>query len=188
MALENRRSVELLHFPPRLFADSGPGLPEVGHHGSLGHAADHQWRPARAATWLSNHYRYRPDCRAVECRQGPGRRLRLLQGLPDQHGQAGRPYIPAARHCQRLPSVHRCATGSKQQYGPTVNVLSLVTISPVDGVEVPVLGANHPSYIWYAADPASYTGRRRPGPGRCRGPESHGPGFECRMLAGRHGP
>jgi hypothetical protein len=47
----------------------------------------------------------------------------------------------------------------KQQYGPTMNVLSLVTISPVDGVKVPVLGANHPSYIWYAADPASYIGK-----------------------------
>jgi hypothetical protein len=25
-------------------------------------------------------------------------------------------------------------------------------------VSVPVLGSNHPSYIWYAADPATYTG------------------------------
>ena len=46
----------------------------------------------------------------------------------------------------------------KQQYGPTVNVLGLVSISPSDGVKVPVLGSNHPSYIWYAADPDSYTG------------------------------
>jgi hypothetical protein len=46
----------------------------------------------------------------------------------------------------------------KQQYGPTVNVLGLVSISPSDGVKVPVLGSNHPSYIWYAADPKSYTG------------------------------
>jgi hypothetical protein len=46
----------------------------------------------------------------------------------------------------------------KQQYGPTVNVLGLATISPSEGVKVPVLGSNHPSYIWYAADPKSYTG------------------------------
>jgi hypothetical protein len=46
----------------------------------------------------------------------------------------------------------------KQQYGPTVNVLGLATISPSEGVKVPVLGSNHPSYIWYAADPASYDG------------------------------
>jgi hypothetical protein len=46
----------------------------------------------------------------------------------------------------------------KQQYGPTVNVLGLATISPSAGVKVPVLGSNHPSYIWYAANPESYTG------------------------------
>jgi len=46
----------------------------------------------------------------------------------------------------------------KQQYGQTVNVLGLATITPTAGVNVPVLGSNHPSYIWYAADPASYTG------------------------------
>jgi hypothetical protein len=46
----------------------------------------------------------------------------------------------------------------KQQYGVTVSVLGLAQISPTDGVKVPVLGSNHPSYIWYAADPASYGG------------------------------
>jgi hypothetical protein len=46
----------------------------------------------------------------------------------------------------------------KQQYGATVNVLGLASISPSAGVNVPVLGSNHPSYIWYAADPESYTG------------------------------
>jgi hypothetical protein len=46
----------------------------------------------------------------------------------------------------------------KQQYGPTISVLGLATISPVAGRSVPVLGANHPSYIWYAADPATYGG------------------------------
>jgi hypothetical protein len=46
----------------------------------------------------------------------------------------------------------------KQQYGPTVNVLGLATISPSEGVKVPVLGSNHPSYIWYAANPDSYGG------------------------------
>ncbi|NON23483.1 hypothetical protein, partial [Klebsiella pneumoniae] len=40
----------------------------------------------------------------------------------------------------------------QQQYGPQVNVLGLVSISPQAGAKVPVLGANHPSAIWYAAD------------------------------------
>jgi len=47
----------------------------------------------------------------------------------------------------------------KAQYGPTVNVLGLATISPNAGAKVPVLGANHPSYIWYAANPAAYSGK-----------------------------
>jgi hypothetical protein len=46
----------------------------------------------------------------------------------------------------------------KQQYGQTVNVLGLAQISPAEGKSVSVLGANHPSYIWYAADPESYDG------------------------------
>lgn len=46
----------------------------------------------------------------------------------------------------------------KQQYGPTVNVLGLAQISPSAGLKVPVLGSNHPSYIWYAADPENYDG------------------------------
>ena len=49
----------------------------------------------------------------------------------------------------------------KQQYGATVNVLGLATISPSEGMKVPVLGSNHPSYIWYAADPASYDGNEQ---------------------------
>ena len=46
----------------------------------------------------------------------------------------------------------------KQQYGQPVGVLSLAKISPQAGQTVSVLGANHPSYIWYAADPAAYNG------------------------------
>ena len=46
----------------------------------------------------------------------------------------------------------------KQQYGQTVGVLGLAQISPQAGKSVAVLGANHPSYIWYAADPATYGG------------------------------
>ena len=39
-----------------------------------------------------------------------------------------------------------------------MGVLELAQISPAAGRTVSVLGANHPSYIWYAADPASYDG------------------------------
>jgi hypothetical protein len=49
----------------------------------------------------------------------------------------------------------------KQQYGQTVNVLSLAQISPTPGQSVSVLGANHPSYIWYAASPDTYDGNEQ---------------------------
>jgi hypothetical protein len=60
-------------------------------------------------------------------------------------------------------------TWIKQQYGPSVDVLGLATISPGDGVKVPVLGSNHPSYIWYAANPDSYTGDDAPAKGDAAG-------------------
>lgn len=37
-------------------------------------------------------------------------------------------------------------------------MLGLVSISPQPGAQVPVLGANHPSAIWYAADKDSHGG------------------------------
>jgi hypothetical protein len=49
----------------------------------------------------------------------------------------------------------------KQQYGQTVGVLGLAQISPAAGRTVSVLGANHPSYIWYAASPDTYDGNEQ---------------------------
>lgn len=49
----------------------------------------------------------------------------------------------------------------KQQYGQTVGVLGLAQISPIPGKTVSVLGANHPSYIWYAASPDTYDGNEQ---------------------------
>src|SRR5690606_31110766 len=46
----------------------------------------------------------------------------------------------------------------KQQYGVSLAVLGLGRIDAGGGQAVAVLGANHPSYIWYAADPANNQG------------------------------
>lgn len=45
-----------------------------------------------------------------------------------------------------------------QQYGVNLPVLGLGQIEARPGQYIPVLGANHPSYIWYAADPANNKG------------------------------
>jgi len=46
----------------------------------------------------------------------------------------------------------------KAQYKVEVPVLGLATISPATGQNVSVIGSNHPSYIWYAADKSNYGG------------------------------
>lgn len=45
-----------------------------------------------------------------------------------------------------------------QQYGVNLPVLGLGQIDAAPGQQVSVLGANHPSYIWNAADPANNKG------------------------------
>ena len=46
----------------------------------------------------------------------------------------------------------------QQEYGVQLAVLGLGQIDAAPGQQVAVLGANHPSYIWYAADPANNQG------------------------------
>ncbi|WP_255991115.1 hypothetical protein [Chitinolyticbacter albus] len=41
---------------------------------------------------------------------------------------------------------------------PPIDVLTVTRFQPVAGRTVPVIGANHPSYIWYASDPKQYGG------------------------------
>ncbi len=49
-------------------------------------------------------------------------------------------------------------TWVNKTYDANIGVLGLDTISPAPGQNVAVLGANHPSYIWYAADQQNYGG------------------------------
>ncbi|MET0950378.1 MAG: hypothetical protein ABWY17_18045 [Pseudomonas sp.] len=157
MALENRKSVELLHFPPdysltqaqdylksattdrwaALLTDNGIPAEQTPAYQTIIDIAPIA-APATAGKDLEGVYDYFKDYQITMVKQ-----------------------VSQSASGTALPMV---AFGApvrnwiKQQYGPTVNVLGLVSISPTDGVKVPVLGSNHPSYIWYAADPASYTG------------------------------
>jgi hypothetical protein len=159
MALEKRKSIELLHFPPdysltqaqdylesatsdrwaTLLTDNGVPAGETPAYQTIIDIAPIA-APSTAGKDLENVYGYFTDYQT--------RMVRELS-LPDNGS---------------LPMV---AFGSpvrawiKQQYGPSVAVLGLVQISPAAGKSVSVLGANHPSYIWYAADPASYDGNEQ---------------------------
>ncbi|MCF4996991.1 hypothetical protein GIW70_05685 [Pseudomonas syringae] len=157
MALENRKSVELLHFPPdysltqaqdylrsnttdrwaELLADNGIPAEQTPAFQTIVDIAPIA-APSNAGKDLEGVYDYFTDYQTTMVKQvsqnASGTTLPMVA-----FGAPVRNWI-------------------KQQYGPTVNVLGLATINPSDGINVPVLGSNHPSYIWYAADPASYSG------------------------------
>lgn len=157
MALENRKSVELLHFPPDysltqaqdylrsnttdrwavLLTDNGIAPDQTPAFQTIIDIAPIA-APASAGSDLEGVYDYFKDYQTTMVKQ-----------------------VSQSSNGSALPMV---AFGApvrnwiKQQYGATVNVLGLATISPSEGMKVPVLGSNHPSYIWYAADPKTYTG------------------------------
>lgn len=158
LALENRRSIELLHFPPDY---------------SLTQAQDYL-RSDTTDRWASlltingipaeqtPNFQTIVDIAPIAAPSNAGKDLQGVYDYFKDYQTTMVKNVSLSASGDPLPMV---AFGTpvrnwlKQQYGPTVNVLGLVSISPIDGVKVPVLGSNHPSYIWYAADPASYTGK-----------------------------
>jgi hypothetical protein len=157
MALENRKSVELLHFPPDY------SLTQAQDY--LRSATTDRW-----ATLLTDNgipaaqtpgYQTIIDIAPIAAPANAGKDLEGVYGYFKDYQTTMVKEVSQNASGAALPMV---AFGApvrnwiKQQYGPTVNVLGLATISPSAGVNVPVLGSNHPSYIWYAADPASYIG------------------------------
>ena len=157
MALENRKSVELLHFPPDY---------------SLTQAQDYLRSNTtdRWATLLTVNgipveqtpaFQTIIDIAPIAAPSNAGSDL---EGVYDYFKDYQTTLVKQFSQTASGATLPMVAFGApvrnwiKQQYGPTVNVLGLATINPNEGVKVPVLGANHPSYIWYAADPKSYTG------------------------------
>ncbi|WP_455824667.1 hypothetical protein [Pseudomonas graminis] len=159
MALENRKSIELLHFPPdysltqaqdylesatsdrwaALLTDNGVPATETPAYQTIIDIAPIA-APSTAGKDLENVYSYFTDYQT-----------RMVQELSLNANGA-------------LPMVALGAPARswiKQQYGQAVTVLGLVQISPAAGKTVSVLGANHPSYIWYAADPDTYEGNQQ---------------------------
>lgn len=157
MALENRKSVELLHFPPDY------SLTQAQDY--LRSATTDRW-----ATLLTDNgipaaqtpgYQTIIDIAPIAAPATAGKDLEGVYGYFKDYQTTMVKEVSQNGHGAALPMV---AFGApvrnwiKQQYGPTVDVLGLATISPSAGMNVPVLGSNHPSYIWYAANPDSYTG------------------------------
>lgn len=151
MALENRRSIELLHFPPdysltqaqdylrsnttdrwaQLLTFNGVEASQTPAYQTIVDIAPIA-APASAGKDLEGTYSYFADYQT-----------RMVKEMTLRHDAKPLPMVAFGAPVR---------SWIQQQYGPKVNVLGLVSISPEAGSQVPVLGANHPSAIWYAAD------------------------------------
>lgn len=157
MALENRKSIELLHFPPDY---------------SLTQAQDYL-RSATTDRWadlLTDNgipadrtpaFQTIIDIAPIAAPSNAGSDLEGVYGYFQDYQTSMVKQMSQNATGVSLPMVAFGApvrSWIKQQYGATVGVLGLATISPTPGQAVSVLGSNHPSYIWYAADKSNYAG------------------------------
>lgn len=157
MALENRRSIELLHFPPDY---------------SLTQAQDYL-RSNTTDRWASlltfngipadktPAYQTIVDIAPIAAPASAGSTLEGTYGYFQDYQVRMVKDVTVTAKGESLPMVAFGApvrSWIKQQYGVDLKVLGLGIISPSTGQKVPVLGSNHPSAIWYTADPASYGG------------------------------
>ena len=156
MALDNRKSVELLHFPPdysltqaqdyleskttdrwaSLLTENGVAAAQTPAYQTIIDIAPIA-APASAGSDLEGVYSYFTDYQTTMVAQ-----LTAGSGTPLPMVAFGGPV----------------RTWVNSQYKVNIGVLGLDEITPAPGQNVPVLGANHPSYIWYAADPDNYGG------------------------------
>ncbi|AEA71196.1 hypothetical protein ACT4MW_17520 [Pseudomonas brassicacearum subsp. neoaurantiaca] len=157
MALENRKSVELLHFPPDYSLTQAQDYLES--------ATTDRWATLLTVNGIAVEqtpaYQTIIDIAPIAAPSNAGSTLEGLYSYFNDYQTTMVTQVTQAASGAALPMV---AFGApvrnwiKTQYGQTVNVLSLATITTGSGVKVPVLGSNHPSYIWYAADKDSYDG------------------------------
>lgn len=157
MALENRKSVELLHFPPDYSLTQAQDYLES--------ATTDRWATLLTANGIAAEqtpaYQTIIDIAPIAAPSNAGSTLAGLYSYFNDYQTTMVTQVTQTASGAALPMV---AFGApvrdwiKTQYGPTVNVLGLATITTGSGVKVPVLGSNHPSYIWYAADKDSYGG------------------------------
>lgn len=157
MALENRKSVELLHFPPDYSLTQAQDYLES--------ATTDRWATLLTVNGIAVEqtpaYQTIIDIAPIAAPSNAGSTLEGLYSYFNDYQTTMVTQVTQTASGAALPMV---AFGApvrnwiKTQYGQTVNVLSLATITTGSGVKVPVLGSNHPSYIWYAADKDSYDG------------------------------
>ncbi|TDF82073.1 hypothetical protein [Pseudomonas sp. H9] len=157
MALENRRSIELLHFPPDY---------------SLTQAQDYlrsnttdRWATLLTFNGIPTEqtpaYQTIVDIAPIAAPASAGKELEGVYGYFKDYQVRMVRELTRTTSGTSLPMVAFGApvrSWIEQQYGPKLDVLGLVSINPQAGQRVAVLGANHPSAIWYAADEKNHDG------------------------------
>ncbi|GLR15129.1 hypothetical protein GCM10007907_39190 [Chitinimonas prasina] len=159
MALENRKSVELLHFPPDYSLTRAQDYLES--------ATTDRWASLLETNGVAKNatpgYQTIIDIAPIAAPASAGSTLENIYGYFTDY-QAGMVAQLTAPGSAGGPSKPMVAFGGpvrdwiKSQYGVSLSVLGLGSITAAPGQSVSVLGSNHPSYIWYAADPANYGG------------------------------
>jgi len=157
MALENRKSVQLLHFPPDYSLTRAQDYLES--------ATSDRWAMLLTANGIPTEqtpgYQTIIDIAPIAAPSSAGKDLEGVYNYFTDYQITMVKELSQTATGNTLPMV---AFGApvrkwiKQQYGANISVLGLAVISPTKGVKVPVLGSNHPSNIWYAADPKEYGG------------------------------
>jgi len=159
MALENRHSVELLHFPPDYSLTDA--------HDYLESKTTDRWASLLVLNGVAASdtpsYQTIIDIAPIAAPASAGS---TLAGVYSYYTQYQTTMVSQWTQMTGKPtaSYPMVAFGGpvrawvKAQYHTSVNVLQLGSIQPAAGRTVAVLGANHPSYIWYAADPANHDG------------------------------
>ncbi|HEX8596364.1 MAG TPA: hypothetical protein VF682_24235 [Pseudomonas sp.] len=157
MALENRKSVELLHFPP----DTSLTLAQD----YLVSATTDRWATLLTLNGVpaaqTPGYQTIIDIAPIAAPANAGGSLEEVYSYFQDYQTTMIKELSQSATGNALPMVAFGAPVRKwisQQYGVSVPVLGLATISPSAGQKVAVLGSNHPSYIWYADNKANYGG------------------------------
>jgi hypothetical protein len=159
MALEKRRSIELLHFPPDYSLTTAQDY--------LRSATSERWAALLVHNGIAPEqtpaYQTIIDIAPIAAPPNAGKRL---EGVYDYFRDYQTRMVRSLSRSANDQSLPMVAFGApvrnwvRQHYGPTLKVLGLASISTAPGQKVAVLGANHPSYIWYAADRNNHKGNQ----------------------------
>jgi hypothetical protein len=157
LALENRKSIQLLHFPPDYTLTKDQDY--------LVANTTLRWASLLSingvATAQAPAYQTTIDIVPIAAPATAGSDFKNIYDYFKDYQLSMVKSFSRTVHGDTLPMVvfgTPARQWIKTHYGKSLEILGLIQISPDPGAEVPVLGANHPSYIWYAADPAAYGG------------------------------